>query len=271
VDNVLSVYVSEWQSMLHLAHEIFGFRSTQWSGYVQPWSSDHKKGVQVATAQVISLIYWLAILAGLVYWVGVWIRCRVSPGYAARRELRSKAKSDRWWKKRQDRRAAREGRLREWAEAHPDDEAAKAVLAEQASASLLSVPTATADQDLAVVLRARQREADDMTSRIEARRLAEEMLSQQLLEWAMANPSSPEARRHLEEALVSASKRIEAADCDVRIARFVTSEDDSPEAIDAATRIADAEARRSAAARTIEGIQRILQTVSSESSAGEVG
>ena len=63
---------------------------------------------------IVAIVLSLYLGMGL-YWVGVRIRCRVSPGYAARRELRTQVKADRWWKKRQDRRAAREGRLREWA------------------------------------------------------------------------------------------------------------------------------------------------------------
>jgi len=45
----------------------------------------------------------------------------------------------------------------------------------------------------------RQQAADDYERRREARKVAEELESRRVLEWAIANPATPEGRRHLEE------------------------------------------------------------------------
>lgn len=209
-------------------------------------------------AAILAVIY-LALAGWGLYWGVIWLRCRISPKYAAQRKLRAKAKSDREWENRQQRRAAKEDRLKVWATAHSDDPVAKALLADGDKASAITpAPVTGSDSDFLATLRRRQEEADALTARIEARRAAEALLEQQLLDWAIEHPSESEARRHLVEVMVASSQQIEQAERDARLWGFFTEGSDSAEAIESGSKIAEAEARKAAAERTIARIQTAL-------------
>jgi hypothetical protein len=213
------------------------------------------------TASMITAVVggiWAAILTYGAYLLYVWVRSRISPKYAAQRKLRLKAKSDRAYEARKKKRASGDERLEAWARENPEDPAAKALLAEKDSPSFLATPKNTEPQDLQAVLRQQQLDADELARQMEARKAAKELLNQQLLEWAKANPSTQEGRRLLVETLMEADRTATDADRDIRFAGYFTHEADSPEAIENASRIAEAEARKATAQRTIDDIQATL-------------
>lgn len=207
---------------------------------------------------------WVAILAYGAYHLYVWMRSRISPRYAAQRKLRQKTKSDQAYEARKKKRESHEERLQAWAREHPDDPAAKAILAEKSSPASLAAPDTAKPQDLQAVLRQRQLDADEMTRRMEARKAAEALENQRLLEWAKANPATPEGRRHLVETLMKADETVRDADRDISFASYLAPAENSPEAIANASRIAEAEARKAAAQRTIDDIQAILTALSDQ-------
>lgn len=204
-------------------------------------------------------VIYLALAGWGLYWGVIWLRCRISPKYAAQRKLRAKAKSDREWENRQRRRVTKEDRLKTWAKAHSDDPVAKALLADEGKAPVItSVPVAGSDSDFLAMLRRRQEEADAMAARIEQRRAAEALLEQQLLDWAIEHSSEPEAQRHLVEVMVAANQQIEQAERDARLWGFFIGDSDGAEAIASGSKVADAKARKAAAERTISRIQAAL-------------
>lgn len=206
----------------------------------------------------IVIVALLLLAAG--YWIYNKIMLAISPRYAAKRKLKEQERSDRAYQKRQQRRATKDARLREWAQANPDDPFARQLAAQQ-------IASASADTEFNPLeeLRRRQREADEIAQRLKDRQEAEEMRSLELLKWALANPTSPEARRHLEEMLNEASKRLEYAIRDVDFEQRYGVKNDGPEAIEAATRLAEAEARKQAEERQIREIQAALTLSPSDS------
>jgi len=204
---------------------------------------------------------WGLIIAMLASWVFSKITQRYFPKYAAKRKLKAEKKSERQRLKRQRKRAMERDRVLEWAKAHPDDPTAKALLA------LETVPTASSsvglmgepEFDPMVELQRCQREADDMQQRLETRRIAEELRVQQLLDWALDHPDTPEAQRHLEETLDEVCKRVERAESDIRhITTMSSYHPDGPEAIEYATRQSEAEARKQADVELIARVQKAL-------------
>lgn len=216
-----------------------------------------RNGTNVDAPIAIFVGIWVAIVAFASYHLYVWARCRLSPKYATQRKLREDAKLTRDMEKRRKRRVSREDRLRVWAEDHPDDPAAKALLTEKPSLTVVTPNDDKSQQNLQEVLNQRQREADDLERRMDARRAAEAILNQQLLEWAKKNPSTPEGKRHLVEQLLAADKEVGEANSTIRFSYF-SGEEESSEGIAYAIRVADAEARRATAQRTINEIQAIL-------------
>lgn len=210
---------------------------------------------------VFNIVMWGLIIAMLASWVFSKVTQRFFPKYAAKRKLKAEKKSERQRLKRQRKRAKERDRVLEWAKAHPDDPTAKALLALETAPAVSSAvgPMSEPEFDPMVELQRRQREADDMQQRLEARRIAEELRVQQLLEWALEHPDTPEAQRHLEETLVEVCKRVERAESDIRHATTMSSyHPDGLEAIEYATRQSEAEARKQADVEMIARIQKTL-------------
>ena len=200
------------------------------------------------------------VLLAVGYWIYNKIMLAISPRYAAKRKLKEQERSDRAYQKRQQRRAAKEARLLVWAKENPDDPFAR-----QLAAQNTATASTDAKFDPLAELQRRQREADELAQRLKDRQEAEEMRSLELLKWALANPTAPEARRHLEEMLNEASKRLERAIRDVDFEQRYGVKNDGPEAIEAATRLAEAEARKQAEERQIREIQAALTLSPSDS------
>lgn len=213
--------------------------------------------------------------------LGVWwayrkVRARFSPKYALKLKAKEKERSDRAARKRGQRRVAKEARLAKWAEEHPEDPHAKALLA--AGSSLASTVSALADvavgvaeteRDFVAELRRSQKSADDYKRRREAEKVAEELHAQQLLDWSIENPTIPEARRHLGEQLDEATKRLGYVESDVRHCQTMMSygrEEDDPESILYATRLSDAQAKKAFEEELIRRIQTALEAPLPESS-----
>ncbi len=217
----------------------------------------------MTVSTIFTLMIYAAVFWAFVPWAFSTVMSRISPKYAAKYRLKQQVKLDRDRDKRQKREAARTARLLAWAKAHPDDPAAKAILTEEASPSSSTTSSVDEEPDALAMLRQSQKEADDYERRREARKVAEQLRSQQMLQWALANPTSPEGRRHLEETLFEANQRVVSADQSIAIARYGV-RDEGPEAIEFATRVAELEARKASDERAIADIQVALSGLLSD-------
>jgi len=218
---------------------------------------------------VLGNIFLLILLGMLVNWLFKKLTIRFFPKYAANRRLKAQARSDRRLQKYQKRQADEKAHLLSWAKGHPDDSTAKALLAEEtaSSTSQAAAPSEDGKPDPLVELRRRQQAADDYERRREARKVAEELESRRVLEWAIANPATPEGRRHLEETLDETNMRVMTADSEIYFAGLTVRDNssESVEAIAAATRISEAEARKATDEGLISNIQAALAKVLSDS------
>jgi hypothetical protein len=206
---------------------------------------------------VIAVGIWLTTLVFAGYRAYVWTRARFSPKYAAQRKLRVKEKRQRNDEKHKKREMTETERQRKWAEKHPENPTAKAILAEKSAPAATS--SAEPDEDkLRVALRQRQAEDDEQTRRMEARKAAAALEAQQLLEWAKAHPETPEGHRHLMEVMMAADKTAEEVTRDIEFYSHFKREEGSLEAIEAATRQAERQARVTEARKTVADIQAIL-------------
>lgn len=206
---------------------------------------------------IFTLIILMALLWAFASWAFDKVMTRISPKYVARRQLKLRVEYDRRNEKRLKREATRSARVLAWATAHPDHPAAKEVLAGAATSASSTTSAEDAHLDSLEELRRSQQAADDQESRREARKVAEQLRSQQLLDWALANPASPEGRRHLEETLLAANKRVESAERSITMASY-GAKSDGPEAIELATRIAEIEAQKTSDEGMIADIQTAL-------------
>lgn len=205
---------------------------------------------------------WIVILAVCTHRAYVWVRCRFSPRYAAQRQLRVSTKKSRQLETYRQRKKSEENRIKVWAEENPTNPAAKALLAEKASPSAPSSSNnESTEEDLQSVLRTRQEAADEFERRVAARQAEEALLVQRLFEWAKANPSTPEGYRFLLETLMEADKKATDAMLRIGYVSHFDHGDDSPEAIAAATRLAEATAYKVAAQQTVSEIQEILTSL----------
>lgn len=222
---------------------------------------------------IILGIEYCIILGGLVFLAGWALNAgmtRLSPKWAARRKLREGRRHNRASVKRQKKRAAkaerddrRTERERKWAEAHPNDPAAKLILAQEVSPAPLRAATPLEkEEDFLAELRRKQQADDEYRRQREARRIAEAMRAEQLLEWVIENPSIPEARRHLEEQLEEMVRQLESTDREISHCNTMMSlmkGDDDPETILYAMRRSEAEAKKAVEVERIRRIQSTLE------------
>jgi hypothetical protein len=205
-----------------------------------------------------TLIILLAVLWTCASWAFNKVMIRFSPKYEARRQLKQQKEYDRRTEKRLKRDTARKARLIAWATSHPDDPAAKAILAEDASSSSSTSSSTDENLDSLEELRRSQQAADDRERRHQDRKVAEQLRSRQLLDWALANPASAEGRRHLEETLLEANKRVESAESSITIVSY-GAKGEGPEAIEVATRISEINAQKTSDESLIAEIQAALK------------
>lgn len=147
-------------------------------------------------------VAWLLLIgffAGRPLYVKV--RERMSPKYAVARKVRLAAKAARAEVARKQARENEAGRLQQWATEHSDNSTAQAYLA-TLPANTKSADGVVADEDIEETLRKRQDDDDATQRRLQERRRKDA----QYLQWALANPSNPTARRHLGEVLVEARR-----------------------------------------------------------------
>lgn len=186
---------------------------------------------------------------------------RMSPKYALKYEQNQERKRQRirqrYVDKWQQREAKRRARLAKWVEENPNDPVAKSYLA-------LSLPVSSSEDidvsefDPVAELRREQSEADEYAQRRRNRELTAELRAQQLFDWAIANPHTPEARRHLNEKLEEAAARLRYAESDVKYQRAMVTyrqDEGGPESILYASNLVEAEAK----VRTEEQLIRQLQ------------
>lgn len=215
--------------------------------------------------EIVGTIFTLSLYGAIAWLIVSWAfnraMTRISPKYAAKRQLKQQAELDRQRDKRLKREANQKARLYTWAKAHPNDPAAKAILAEESLSPAASPEDA--EPDGLKALRESQKAADDYERRREDRKVAERLRSQQMLDWALANPASPEGRRHLEETLLEVNQRIMSADNNIAFASYATGSD-VPEAIATATRVAELETQRASDMGLIAKIQATLNKVPSD-------
>jgi hypothetical protein len=189
---------------------------------------------------------------------------RVSPKYAAKRQLKEQQRYERRAAKRRATRQRKEDRKRQWAEAHPDHPAAQAYLKQASAESSLSVSLLSGNPDTfdpAEELRDSQRQQDEYEGRINELKAAAERKAQRLLDWAIDNPGTPEGRRHLSEKLAETVKELEHVNIMVSIQTDdLDRSSDEAEAIGLNSDISEYKARK----RDLdELLQRIRQALAS--------
>ena len=218
----------------------------------------------------INLACLLILLGVSLKWLGSALLTRVSPKYAARREIQRKARMDRLFEGRRRRDEADKDRQLAWAQAHPDDPVAKIVLEQHAAGAFRNVFSATDSVesiDPAEELRRRQHEHDEFERRQALRKTNEEELTKRLLTWALENPEVPEARRHLEEQLLEVDRKIKNAQSDITLEqlRIDRLKLDDAEAIAATTVLDEARTRKADAEQLLGQIQAALTRASATS------
>lgn len=211
---------------------------------------------------VLTIVAWVFLIwfyGRLLYRA---IMKRTSPKYALKYEQNQERKRQRirqrYVDKQQQREAKKRARLTKWAEANADDPLAKSYLAANASVPSSLVGGDTEEFDAIAELRRAQKESDRYAQERENRRVAAELRAQQLLDWAIANPHTPEARRHLNEQLEEATTRLRYAESDVNHQWFMAThhqDEGGAESILYASNLAEAENKK----RTEEELIRRLQ------------
>ena len=215
----------------------------------------------------INLACLLILLGVSLKWLGSALLTRVSPKYAARREIQRKARMDRLFEGRRRRDEADKDRQLAWAQAHPDDPVAKIVLEQHAAGAFRNVFVAADSVDSidpAEELRRRQHEHDEFERRQALRKSTEEQLTNRLLAWALENPEVPEARRHLEEQLPELDRQIRRFESTIAYERQRTQDGDL-EAIAAQTSLSEALARKDESEQLLSRIQAALTRTSATS------
>lgn len=205
---------------------------------------------------------WLFVIAIVVPAVlvvyGDSLLARLSPKYAAKRQLRAEAKAKRRRQARERREERDHARMMKWVLKHPNDPDAKEFLALEASSK--SKP-ADEPVDYQAELRRSQQADDEYKQKQAERKAARELRERETLEWAIKNPTIPEARRHLDEQLEAAIDRLESADSSVRHCQTMMDymkDDLDPEFIAQSTRLAEAEAKKATEAELVRRIQEAL-------------
>lgn len=201
---------------------------------------------------VVIVVTWPVIL----WWAVDSLLARLSPKYAAKRRLRAEAKATRQRQARKKREERNHARMVKWAQKHPDDPDAKEFLA-------LVVPSGTEDgaTDYLAEIRRSQQADDEDKRRAAERKAARELRERQTLEWAIGDPTTPEARRHLDEQLEAATDRLEAAVRSIGHCQTMMDYmkgDLDPEFIAQSTRLAEAEATKATEVELIRRIQEAL-------------
>ena len=223
-------------------------------------------------------LIWLAIYASIaLYSIALGaskLLGAISPGYRIRREQKRDERMDRSIANSRRKKASRKARNLEWARKHSNRPEAKRLLAEEAAeaehtAKMAALTHATSEdvvsQEPLEVLRRRQRSDDEYERRCKERAEADALLSQQLLEYALANPSAPETARHLREVREKAVDQLGDAERSIRHYEYMLGVAGELEKIEYTTRLEDATARKDAAQRRIREISEALSGFSSPS------
>jgi len=226
--------------------------------------------------RMITDLFWLAIFAGsMMYLIGQGCKkllCMISPRYESKCERKQKERVNRSIARSCQKKADRKARALKWAHENPEDPDAKRLIdeaaaeAEQAArtAALLSTPaTDDVSQNPLEILRRRQHARDDYMRREKEREEAEALLTQQLLEYALANPTTPETVRHLRELREKAVDDLGRADHEVHHCEYMLKMVNDLEKIEYATCLDDATARKEAAERRVREIGNALESASS--------
>lgn len=203
---------------------------------------------------IIAILTWPVLL----YWWGDALLARLSPKYAAKRQLKADAKLERRRQARYKRQERQQARLVKWAESHPDDPDAKKFLAREAPSASQPAPDGI---DFLAEIRRSQQSDDEYKQRRANEKAAKELLARQTLDWAIDNPAVPEARRHLKEQLEEVTERLvhterNISHCQTMLG-FMRDESD-PEYIAEATRLSEYQATKETEAGLIRRIQAAL-------------
>ena len=221
----------------------------------------------------LSLTCW-ALLA--VFWIRMAYRAimkKLSPRHALKYEQVRQRKVETMLARDRAKRARRElrkhkqrERLTAWAEAHPDNPVAKAHL--QQEVPRLERRDKANALNPSEELRIKQAEHDEYAQRIKDRRAADELRSQQLLNWAIGHPNTPEARRHIEEQLEATTTQLQRAESSVEHYRFMLRfhrDENDPNAILYGSQLVEAEAQQREQQALIRRLTEALNTPASES------
>ena len=191
---------------------------------------------------IVALAIFLILAA---CWAFKRLTIRYFPKYAIKRQLKKEARRNRATQRALRRKESDKSHLIAWAEEHPNDPVAKGLLAQKATASSVTdklLGRGNEETDIAAELQRRQEFEDSYERDREARKLRD----QELLEWAIKNPGTPEAQRHLKEQLENEARSLSYAENSVHHEKFMLDfrkDENDPERLIHESNLIEAEAK----------------------------